>query len=298
MSSETAEEMESSMPTEQQRFLEEVSELRHKLKGYTVIQYGSSFTAEAREPDRKRQLLDQLKLARRIRTTMESAADTIEKASDTDRLRFLADNSFHINELVSLTQAVGGGYVSGHDFNLQQQEQERRKKANESKVYDTVLNHLVSMADERDGVLKEPAVASKASPSSMKPANEKTNVRRRPSSSLASVPFGQSKKRQRLPTTKKRYAPPDEEYILDDGEFPAQEPVQTASRSKRRNVAARRCHNCKSSTSYFRRCNYWFVSGHKCGKVFCSKCLIQKYGEEEPNWDDAKCDKDWQLSIF
>ena len=161
MSSETTEEMESSMPTEKQRFLEEVSELRHKLKGYTVIQYGSSFTAEAREPDRKRRLLDQLKVARRLRTTMESAADNIEKTCNNDRLRFLADNSFHINELVSLTQAVGGGYVSGHDFNLQQQEQERRKKANESKVYDTVLNHLVSMADERDGVLKEPAVASK-----------------------------------------------------------------------------------------------------------------------------------------
>eukprot|EP00547_Thalassionema_nitzschioides_P002549 CAMPEP_0194207348 /NCGR_PEP_ID=MMETSP0156-20130528/6114_1 /TAXON_ID=33649 /ORGANISM="Thalassionema nitzschioides, Strain L26-B" /LENGTH=282 /DNA_ID=CAMNT_0038934091 /DNA_START=32 /DNA_END=877 /DNA_ORIENTATION=- len=274
------------MLSKEEQFLEEVSELRHKLQGHSVIQYGSSFTAEAREPDRRRRLLEQLKLARRLRLAMESAADKIEKTSNDKRLDILEENSFNINKLVSLTIAAEGGHQSDYDYNLRLQEQERKKKLEESKVYNTVLNHLVSMAAERTGVLPEPSAASNMNSLTLKkPPSAKKNIRRRSTPS-----FEQINKMQRPLITKKRdfgseYAFHGSEFAeVEQGSPKHHQAVQTASRSKRRNVAARRCHNCKSSTSYFRRCNYWFVSGHKCGKVFCSKCLKRKYGEEEPNW--------------
>jgi hypothetical protein len=67
------------------------------------------------------------------------------------------------------------------------------------------------------------------------------------------------------------------------------------SRKRRRSTMNRRCHDCKSTTAYFRRCHYWYFTGVKCNKIYCSKCLIQKYECTDKEGDKWKTNiKDWQ----
>jgi hypothetical protein len=41
--------------------------------------------------------------------------------------------------------------------------------------------------------------------------------------------------------------------------------------------APKKCHDCKETTSHYRKCSYWQVNGNKCGKFFCVECLSSKY---------------------
>ena len=71
---------------------------------------------------------------------------------------------------------------------------------------------------------------------------------------------------------------------------------EPGARSKRRNIAPRRCHDCKSTTTYYRRCQYWFLTGTRCNKTYCEKCLVGKYAESSDQWKGGVCKHipDWQ----
>ena len=51
----------------------------------------------------------------------------------------------------------------------------------------------------------------------------------------------------------------------------------TASSRAPKSRPPRKCHDCKESTTQYRQCNYWKLSGNKCGKSFCINCLSSKY---------------------
>jgi hypothetical protein len=63
---------------------------------------------------------------------------------------------------------------------------------------------------------------------------------------------------------------------------------------KRRQTETKRCHDCKSTTKYYRNCHYYFPDGSKCAKTFCRKCLEGKYeGEPVDDWKTNKDSMDW-----
>ena len=102
------------------------------------------------------------------------------------------------------------------------------------------------------------------------------------SSSQVSTSASSAKKSRRSNSPSPAKAPPPNEF--------------TGSRSRRRVVPPRRCHDCKSTTTMYRRCQYWFLTGSKCHKTYCHKCLIAKYMEPASDWANgmAKEIPDWQ----
>jgi len=71
-------------------------------------------------------------------------------------------------------------------------------------------------------------------------------------------------------------------------------PRRVTTKSGRLQVATRQCHDCKSSTKIFRRCHYWMANGSKCGKIFCRKCIENKYEGPQDDWDSTVDRTDWQ----
>jgi len=296
---------------QEHNFLEEVSELRYKLHGHSVLTYGSSWTAEVREPDRKRRLHGQLELARKLRLSMENAADKAEKVSDDDaRIAILEEHTPNISSLVSLTLAVQGGYTLDDykHFIRSLQDQERKDKSEAYDVYNSIMSHLSAMADERDGVSREPSKSKRIRSSVVyEHPTRRTSIEFRSSSSSSeSVDSNTKKPKISLDKTDDLNLHfSDEDYEPEHNALPLLQDRKRGSRkeqqgsraparpSRRRNVSTRRCHDCKSSTTYFRRCHYWFLTGTKCGKVFCSKCLQVKYGAAQLDWDNIKNDSDW-----
>ena len=69
----------------------------------------------------------------------------------------------------------------------------------------------------------------------------------------------------------------------------------------------KRCAHCRSPTTRYRVCNFWNVTGNKCGRAYCSDCLLEHWtiGRDvrcmfNPNgteWsrlvEDAKYDAEW-----
>ena len=59
-----------------------------------------------------------------------------------------------------------------------------------------------------------------------------------------------------------------------------QQPVQAPSNTATKSLTPRpykKCHHCRDTNAEYRKCNYWNLSGSKCGKVFCITCLSSKY---------------------
>jgi len=93
-------------------------------------------------------------------------------------------------------------------------------------------------------------------------------------------------------------SPTDSQIPADSHEEPtvSKRPLEPTllkppSRRRRNNKTPRKCHDCKSSVLDFRRCNYWFLTGSRCGKTYCFRCLKVTYGM---NCDNTPAtDKEW-----
>lgn len=290
---------------DEQGFLEQVAKLREALDGKVVTTEGSALTAEVREPDRKQRLHYQLRQARQLRAKMEQAADSAEKMDTREeRLEVLTLYTPDINTLVSLTLAARGGYTLDdyEDYNRRYKAGESKAEDEKTKAHSTIVNQLVAMAEERDGPRQWiPAGAETVAPPP--PRARKTaaaGVKRPPPTDVPPA--------ARRPSPSAEF---DEDpfFVPSSGdEYTPNETVSGASNSlrnkkarssKRRSVITKRCHDCKSSTSYFRRCHYWFLTGAKCGKTYCSKCLVAKYGcQDVADWDQVTNDPDWQYVLY
>eukprot|EP00545_Synedropsis_sp_CCMP1620_P007432 CAMPEP_0119006272 /NCGR_PEP_ID=MMETSP1176-20130426/2204_1 /TAXON_ID=265551 /ORGANISM="Synedropsis recta cf, Strain CCMP1620" /LENGTH=406 /DNA_ID=CAMNT_0006958171 /DNA_START=80 /DNA_END=1300 /DNA_ORIENTATION=+ len=327
---------------QQELFLRQVAALRHSLEGQSVVTLGGNgWTAEAREPDRKQRLHNQLTLARQLRARLEQAAEEAALiANQADRLELLEDRTDDINTLVSLTQAVKQGYTLDRyeEYSSRNLRQVPSEVSAELKDRDIIVKHLIAMKDERENPLGAASslaaaavahrtrtvssLSSRGGVAAARPTKRARGSRKLlpPSSSSRAAASITDNNRQsdsesssiRKPAAKRQAiaitaaAQQQEEYYeyhsSEDEEYtPEAAPrspsgrrrrSSSAKRIKRRSVASRRCHDCKSSTTYFRRCHYWFLTGAKCSKTFCSKCLIFKYGcPSEENWDMN--DPDW-----
>jgi hypothetical protein len=310
------EELSSAAAIMDQEFLRQVAALRNSLEGQTVVNLGSTWTAEAREPDRKRRLHLQLTLARQLRARLEDAADQAAvAATQMERMDILEQRTEDVNTLVSLTQAVKRGYTLDHYDEYSRYLRKEPVKSDENKDRDVIVKQLVAMKEERlnpedltasAASSPLPAVSSSGLPSkkrgrkpkaSAPKASAAAKARGYPSDSESSSkkPAGRASKPADMDQELYEYhSSDDEEYTPDlSMTSSSKHRSNSAKRKKRRSVASRRCHDCKSSTTYFRRCHYWFLTGTKCAKTFCSKCLVFKYGlPSEGNWNMN--DPDWQ----
>ena len=221
--------------------------------------HGGTWTAEAREPDRRQKVLDQLRLARQLRATLEQAADAAESASRAEARSLLIQHTPDISTLTCLTEAVKGRYTLDSYQYYTQQAQKRQEELVSDKL--VVKEHLERLAQERPGDRKE------------RLAQERPGDRRE------------------RPVDRKPAA-------VDDADLRRRRESRLIERRRmRRNLESRRCHDCKSTTKYFRRCNYYNVNGTKCGKIFCRRCLEAKYEAPVDDWDTIETmmgKKDWQ----
>lgn len=239
--------------------------LRRALHGRHLVVDGGSWTAEAREPDRNRRLHAQLRLARQLRVTMENAADKAEQSTETPR-QILMHLVTTINELVSLTEAVQGSYTLDdyHEYTRLLQQEENVATKEMTRARDILVRQLEALTRDR-----HPTPARRQPPPRV--ADHSTSHR---SSAYAVLAPEFS-----VATLPKESSSIDTESSLKRNSMSID--VNTPSIHKRRNIVSRRCHDCKSGTTYFRRCQYWLLTGMKCGKTYCSKCLEIRYGDTD-----------------
>jgi hypothetical protein len=118
-----------------------VLSLQNAIKGKKVVVTGGTpFTAEAFEFDHKMRLLQQLKLARTLRCTMEGALDEAKKVTNAkDAKKIFYNSKGDMLQLASLTNAVIGRYTldSYEEYNdiHQKQEEDEQKSFQSSHEY-------------------------------------------------------------------------------------------------------------------------------------------------------------------
>jgi len=337
-----------------------IQKLRAALQDRAIVTNASgAFTAEGRQPQKKERLMEQLRLARRLRGVMEGAADQAEAAASNgeslkDRRSIFMQHTDSIHQLVALTEAVQGRYTLDNyhqhiEWSRQQSEEETRELQQARSV---IRNHVRAMSTSEPR--RAPVVARRGSASS-RPfrASATTRAGRRPKVShklqqslaggtatstsstgkTASIPPKPSDSAPVDPSLLKKAPPsaanatsvqkassstakrktPSPNYDDDDDDSPKSQGKRPSSSSsssrpnsrpssrlqkRRRVVQPRKCHHCKSVSSLFRPCHFWFLTGTKCGKTFCRKCLENIYLERpDPEfWDDpdANDDPNWQ----
>lgn len=280
----------------EREFLLKVSALRAELNGQAVISYGGVWTAEAREPSRKQHLHRQLRLARQLRALLEAAAEKAEQAKTrAERLEILQEQSVHVNTLVSLTEAVRGGYTLKEydEYTRFFQDVPARDRENVNEA--ATVNLLTTTIEEQSAApaVKTPGPRRMQQPIATK--RKPTVTAKRPASylSVSSSDEESPRKRSAFPNSNPSSEDQDEDYL--QASTKSKQVKSSDGRIQRRNVPSRRCHDCKSSTSYFRRCHYWHLTGTKCNKTYCSRCLIDKYGCTDEEGDDWEANNpDWQ----
>jgi hypothetical protein len=67
------------------------------------------------------------------------------------------------------------------------------------------------------------------------------------------------------------------------------------SRRTKRRDGPKKCHNCKTMQTEYLKCNYFLVTGNRCGKYYCSACLKDDYGEDV---DVTAEHGDWQYVLY
>jgi hypothetical protein len=290
----------------EREFLLQVSALRQDLDGQVVIAHGGVWSAEAREPNRKQMLHQQFRLARQLRASLEAAAERSEQARTQDeRWNILTEHSTQFNMLVALSEAVRGGYTL-RDYTAYARfvkNYEARVQEERQNDHAVIVNQLVAMAKERAAIsngqsvrtnltatvaVSNPEAAAPVGVSNPPPAS----VKRRYSHTIDLTSDDDSTNGSPY-IADANLSSGDEDYSPDAKSYPRLR--KSTQRIKRRNVISRRCHDCKSATTYFRRCHYWFLTGTKCKRTFCSRCLISKYGctdEEGEYWESNN--PDWQ----
>lgn len=279
----------------------------------SLLVHGGTWTAEAREPNRRQKLHEQLSLARRLRATLEDAANKAENASPEEARALLIQSTPDISILACLTDAVKGNYtLDSYDCHAQharRRQQDRQEKVDRASA--AILDeHLDNMAQEQieaieaENVARKPpplpatataAVAEKPKPPPKRRQTAKKSKAKKAAGSRAKAPranitripthalFAKVQSSRAVATAKPAYPEPLEK------------PPKRAATTKRgrRLAESRQCHDCKSSTTYYRCCQYWLPDGRQCGKFFCARCLEGKYGPPRQDWD-SMTDEDWQ----
>jgi hypothetical protein len=164
---------------------EQILRMQKGTEGKTVVVEGGGYTAEAWELENKLQVLKQLRLARRLRATMEAAYEDAKQSNDKKKsLEILTGHKNTILEMASLTDAVRGGYTldSYDDYKLdERREQDRLRHLNAQSTFSIIRKKLARerYAGDRSHIQKrkrdEGSVVTVKNNSESKPI-EKTNT--------------------------------------------------------------------------------------------------------------------------
>ena len=270
----------------------------------SLLVHGGTWTAEAREPNRRQKLHEQLCLARKLRAILEQAADKAEKLSPREARTLLLQHTADISTLACLTEAVRGNYtLNSYDYYTQRAQQTQQARQQDVDRAKSVLDvHLDTMAQEEapseaeetatkhdaDSGRKEAAKKPKAKTSKIaKKAKAQQHSFKLPKHTLLG---GRPRTARAVASKPPDYGPYDEE---------APDVVQmkriTTKRGRRQRETSQ-CHDCKSSTTFFARCSYWNADGTMCKKTYCRKCLESKYHLPRDDWETAagEQESDWQ----
>lgn len=283
-----------------------------------MLVHGGTWTAEARETNRRKKVLEQLKLARKLRATLEHAADQAEQLSQNEARSLLLQHAPDISVLASLTEAVKGKYtLESYDYYNRKAQQQQQNRQEEIKRARAVLNqHVETMVAQKTESEEQKTTSRRAAPPPKRreppkkpkakkppPKQVKKAGRDRIKAAPPRIPThalmtmgGGSHNSSSRPTRAAAVAskPIIESSSSEEDEEDLLQVAPRTIKSGRRPNATRQCHDCKSTTKLFRECNYWQPDGSQCGKTFCRKCIEGKYEGPYEDWDAMLSQLDWQ----
>lgn len=272
----------------------------------SLVSHGGSWTAEAQEPSRREVVALRAKLGN---ATDEAQQQSIHNSSQNDDR--LMQHAPDVSTLACLTEASKGNFVLDSLDSRKKQQKEDRRRDQVERARAVLDNHVERMENEakaEERLRNRQASANASTPRRSSPPKKKKVTKRskaakktarptkhvvRPKDPPLSIPthalmIGGVRKPSPRSTTKVR---PTIEAVYDDS--PEKDVKVTATKSRRR--PTRQCHDCKSTTNFFRRCHYFMPDGSQCGKTYCRKCLENKYScDDHVDWDAVLEETGWQ----
>ena len=67
--------------------------------------------------------------------------------------------------------------------------------------------------------------------------------------------------------------------------------IAKSSKKAPKSKLKRKCHYCKETVMDYSVCNYWFINGNKCKKIFCKSCLgrFKETSSDASDWHCPSC---------
>jgi hypothetical protein len=235
--------------------------MKRETQGKIVVIEGGGYTSEARELKKKLQLLEQLRLARRLRATMEAAYQDAKQSNDTKKAsEILTRHNDTILEMASLTDAVRGGYTldSYIEYKLdQKRESDRLRHLNAQHIFSSIRK---KMAKERN--------STDCSSIRKRNREEERSVSNEDNSKSKSIEGSHKKKRK---YEDKSATSIHSGSMPQDDDTSVKEKVVELQKSTKQST--RKCHYCKKARADYIPCTYWHVNGKQCKKSFCLACI-------------------------
>lgn len=135
-----------------------------------------------------------------------------------------------------------------------------------------------------------PLSQSSHTPPKISPPQDETHIKKK----RRTVAVGQNiiiqEKETRAPPQSNRKRPSPTKQLVEKSL-----PSKSHSGAKAMNVPprkaiSRKCHYCKKSSSAFRQCHFYFITGDKCRKCYCMECLVAHFDFKE---NKKMRDEDW-----
>ena len=301
----------------QPRDYEKIAIVQNATEGKAVAMGECGHTAEAWEMERKMRTFQQLGMARKLRSAMEQAYEDAKKLNDAnDSLQIFEKLKKKMVEMISLTDAVKGGYtLDRYNGNEKVEERRMKKEIRSHRTAQSIFgDYRKRMAWEQspDLYIEE----SRADQLSLQSAIERDRMKRKKSTNSQTKSTSTSASRS-SPNAKKSRSSPNAKKIKDHvliiqssknsaGTMPQPAPkphvaqakappakaVQTkatqAKVAKKPKPQKRKCHYCKLSKANCATCTYWRPNGRQCKKRFCEDC-IQSNSNFQKNSFDWHC---------
>lgn len=245
-----------------------------------------------------------MRLARKLRATLEHAANVAEESTQQDARALLIQHTPDISTLACLTEAVRGGYTldSYDDFTQQSQQQQQARQEEVDRAREVLDEHAANMAQEAESAENEekaskPAAAApkKKEPAKKQKAKKQKTVKKAVKDRAKAPPRAPPTHALTARPSRAAAAKPNYDSIYQESpESPEFDAKRITTKSGRRQGSTKQCHDCKSSTTQYQRCRFWFPTGTQCGKIFCRKCIELKYEGVQDNWEARADLSDWQ----
>jgi hypothetical protein len=271
---------------------EQIAIVQSATKGKSVVVDGGGYTAETWELERKMRTFQQLRMARRLRANMEHAYEDAKKAGNIgEALKIFESHKKSMIEMISLTDAVKGGYTLGRYDDYAKVESDRAK--NETRSHLTAQSIFsegrkrMAWENSTDLFIQE----SRAEQLGRQIAAEKNASRKkRANNSQAAAALSAAKKvKAQVPPS--NILPQKTSSINTPQPTPKQKPAHAAQSkaAKKTKIPSRKCHYCRTSKTAYFSCTFWHNSGKQCKKNFCKPCIQMNPAFKKVTGTDWQC---------